>query len=125
MAALASGRCGLTDGSKAGDWRLPTKDEWQATTRCAVELGCTTGGCHGPPSLTNNEGSTSGAGSQGCMNSGGYSSFTGVASGNDWTSSAYELVPDFAWFVNLGSDAFAFNFKDLTMRLWPVRSASR
>src|SRR5262245_29769478 len=27
-AALASGQCGLTDGSKAGDWRLATKDEW-------------------------------------------------------------------------------------------------
>lgn len=27
VAGLASGRCGLTDNSKAGDWRLPTKDE--------------------------------------------------------------------------------------------------
>ena len=25
--SLASGQCGLFDGSKAGDWRLPTKDE--------------------------------------------------------------------------------------------------
>jgi HAMP domain-containing protein len=27
VANLASGGCGLSDGSKAGDWRLPTKDE--------------------------------------------------------------------------------------------------
>jgi hypothetical protein len=32
-AALASGQCGLTDGSKAGDWRLATKDEWMAMFR--------------------------------------------------------------------------------------------
>jgi hypothetical protein len=29
-AKLAHGQCGLSDGSKAGDWRLPTKDEWKA-----------------------------------------------------------------------------------------------
>ena len=28
--SLKSGDCGLTDGSKAGDWRLPTKDELQS-----------------------------------------------------------------------------------------------
>lgn len=29
-ANLASGQCGLTDGSVAGDWRLPTKESWEA-----------------------------------------------------------------------------------------------
>jgi hypothetical protein len=29
-AGLAHGSCGLTDGSAAGDWRLPTKEEWEA-----------------------------------------------------------------------------------------------
>jgi hypothetical protein len=29
-AKLAHGQCGLSDGSKAGDWRLPTRDEWEA-----------------------------------------------------------------------------------------------
>ena len=28
--ALHNGKCGLTDGSRAGSWRLPTKDELQA-----------------------------------------------------------------------------------------------
>ena len=30
VANLADGQCGLTDGSVAGDWRLPTKEEWEA-----------------------------------------------------------------------------------------------
>jgi len=29
-AKLAQGQCGLRDGSRKGDWRLPTKKEWQA-----------------------------------------------------------------------------------------------
>ena len=39
-AGLAAGQCGLTDGSSAGDWRLPTKAEWQATIARAVGLAC-------------------------------------------------------------------------------------
>lgn len=30
-AGLKSGDCGLSDGSSAGDWRLPTKEEWIAS----------------------------------------------------------------------------------------------
>ena len=40
-AGLQSGDCGLTDGSSAGDWRLPTADEWRATLEVAISLGCT------------------------------------------------------------------------------------
>jgi hypothetical protein len=29
-AALSDGTCGLTDGSEAGDWRLPSPAEWGA-----------------------------------------------------------------------------------------------
>ena len=32
-ASLKSGSCGLTDGSKAGQWRLPTKDELERRTQ--------------------------------------------------------------------------------------------
>ena len=28
--SLSDGQCGLTDGSSVGDWRLPTKEEWEA-----------------------------------------------------------------------------------------------
>src|SRR5262245_46904637 len=40
-ATLKTGDCGLTDGSSAGDWRLPTKAEWEATIAKAATLGCT------------------------------------------------------------------------------------
>jgi len=36
--ALANGTCGLTDGSAAGDWRLPTREEWEAFVESAVNL---------------------------------------------------------------------------------------
>ena len=36
-AALRSGHCGLTDGSRAGFWRLPTVTEWMAMVRAGRE----------------------------------------------------------------------------------------
>ena len=39
-AQLADGQCGLTDGSSPGDWRLPTKEEWQVIMDQAVANGC-------------------------------------------------------------------------------------
>jgi hypothetical protein len=35
--ALASGQCGLSDGSAAGSWRLPTNDEWKALEGSVTE----------------------------------------------------------------------------------------
>ena len=54
-ATLKDGDCGLTDGSTAGDWRLPTKDEWMVTTASGLTMGCVIGPGHfltsdsGPP----------------------------------------------------------------------------
>lgn len=39
-AQLADGQCGLTDGSFAGDWRLPTEVEWQAILDQSLANGC-------------------------------------------------------------------------------------
>ena len=36
---LGDGLCGLTDGSSAGDWRLPTKAEWMAMVASARKQG--------------------------------------------------------------------------------------
>ena len=47
-AALADGQCGLTDGSTVGDWRLPTRGEWETTIARAVALGCKAGSPGGP-----------------------------------------------------------------------------
>lgn len=35
VAKLQDGMCGLTDGSKPGDWRLPTEEEWELMVECA------------------------------------------------------------------------------------------
>ncbi len=35
VAALGDGHCGLTDGSSAGDWRLPNKSDWMAMVASA------------------------------------------------------------------------------------------
>ena len=36
---LADGQCGLTDGSRPGDWRLATKEEWDAFFETARDSG--------------------------------------------------------------------------------------
>jgi hypothetical protein len=38
-ALLENGNCGLSDGSAAGDWRLPTKGEWEAVYKSACAHG--------------------------------------------------------------------------------------
>jgi hypothetical protein len=53
-ASLEHGDCGLSDGSRAGDWRLATEAEWAATILRAFQLNCRGDGAY--PSLTNNGG---------------------------------------------------------------------
>jgi hypothetical protein len=116
-AALKNGDCsgGLTDGSSAGDWRLPTKDEWSATIGRAVALGCTG---PGTPSLTNDAGTA-------CL-SAGPSSFAGVVSQGYWSSTANETSPRGAWVVFLSGAVFD-DFPKVTPGglVWPVRGGPR
>ena len=114
-ADLADGQCDLTDGSSAGDWRLPTKAEWEATIARAVALGCVFGAPapKGPPSLTNDPGTA-------CLSEG-PTSFAGVQSSYYWSSSANEVTPNYAWFVNLdNADVFNAVRANVTF-VWPVR----
>jgi hypothetical protein len=114
-AGLAAGQCGLTDGSSAGDWRLPTAAEWNATMARAVALGCTVSGSGGPPSMTNDPGT-------GCL-SAGPSSFTGVQTSlcSYWSSTASEIHANVAWYVHL-EDALVFPIGKMSNGcLWPVR----
>jgi hypothetical protein len=53
-ASLEHGDCGLSDGSRAGDWRLATGSEWASTILRAFQLNCRGAGAY--PSLTNNGG---------------------------------------------------------------------
>ena len=113
-AGLANGQCGLRDGSSAGDWRLPTKAEWEATIARAVALGCTSGSPGGPPSLTNDAGT-------GCL-SAGPTSFTGVQVSLYWSSTALEGNPSLAWFMDLGYGSVSKVGKNSAILLvWPVR----
>ncbi len=109
-AGLAAGQCGLTDGSSAGDWRLPTKAEWQATVARAQALVCIFGSA---PSLTNDAGT-------GCL-SAGPTSFTGVHSFKYWSSSAFEANPSDAWGMDLGDANDSNGNKGSRNFVWPVR----
>jgi len=123
VAALANGHCALTDGSAAGDWRLPTKDEWAATIARAAALGCT----GSRPSLTNARGT-------GCLGQGGPLQFTGVGfystggiSALDfyWSSTGDETFPVDGWFASFVGGFVESNDKTFILRVWPVRGASR
>ena len=71
-AGLKDGDCGgnLTDKSSPGDWRLPTKDEWDAM----MISGCS-------PALSSDAGTS-------CM-ADGASLFTGVAKDDYWSRTAF------------------------------------
>ena len=71
-ANLADGACGLSDGSSAGDWRLPTKAEWQGMFDDAAAAGCTNG-----PRVANTTGT-------GCWTEG--DPFSGIGTLGYWTS---------------------------------------
>lgn len=108
-AALANGQCGLTDESSAGDWRLPTKAEWDVTTARALALGCT------GPVLTNDAGT-------GCLNAGTGTSFLGLANDLRWSGSSNEIDPGFAWSVSLAFGGSASSGKSRHREVAPIRT---
>jgi hypothetical protein len=96
---LASGqnKCGLTDGSVAGNWRLPTRDELQ---------------------IFIDDGYTSGT----LISAG----FSNVQSVFYWSGSTYLFNPsDHAWSVNMSNGALP-DFAGMNMgtayNVWPVRT---
>jgi hypothetical protein len=106
-ANLTNGLCGLTDGSGAGDWRLPTKTEWMAMVTSARKQGFI------DPALTNGAGTAKWAAGD---------LFNNVQANWYWSSSIY-AYPDIAWFVDMwdgdvgySSESGYFNY------VWPVRA---
>ena len=96
--------CGLSDGSKAGMWRLPTIGEWQAMA-------------YPYPSACNP--ALPAASGTGCYSTGAWA--TGVQSVYYWSSSSDVSSPDSAWNVYLGT-GYIYNFdKTYTLYVWPVR----
>jgi len=109
-AGLGDGECGLTDGSSPGDWRLPTKEEWDATIERAVALSCVS------PALTNTPGTA-------CYSIGPHP-FTGVQSSTYWSSSTHATSPDNAWLVRLNIGSTYYDYRTYTYYVWPVRSGN-
>jgi hypothetical protein len=101
-AALAHGSCGLTDGSAAGDWRLPTIGEWQAF----VDTG------YSGPALCNAAGTDRWAEGD---------AFTGVQSVYYWSGTEYAGNPSLAWLVGMNAGYVHGNGKVSFYYVWPVR----
>ena len=89
---LKSGEAGLADSSVAGDWRLPTLEEFKALTQ----------GTHPILSVTPGP-------------------FSGVHWFNYWSSSTFATNTLGAWFMTLGDGNAGIDSKWITNRVWPVR----
>jgi serine/threonine protein kinase len=101
-AELAHGQCGLSDGSKAGDWRLPTKEEWEAMWDDR----------YSDPALCNAAGT--GQWKEG-------DAFSGVPTSYTWYWSSSEISTSSAWSVGLYDGSVYYNDKTYTFYVWAVR----
>jgi hypothetical protein len=100
--ALATGQCGLTDGSSAGDWRLPNVRELQSLVHYGVY----------DPAVPNTAGT-------GKWTSG--NPFTGVQSDYYWASTTRAGNLSYAWYVYLDSGSVGNGGKTNGACVWPVR----
>lgn len=90
---LKSGQCNLRDGSVAGQWRLPSTDEWEAL----IDKNAS------DPALPSGH------------------PFTGVQSDMYWSSTTYAGSAISAWYVNLGVGVVIGSIMTGSNYVWPVR----
>jgi hypothetical protein len=100
-ASLASGQCGLTDGSTAGDWRFPINEEWKAF----IDTNYT------KPVLCNAAGTNKW--SQG-------DAFDNVQNWDYWSSTTYVGTTNVAWLMNMSDGHVDHGSKSFKVYVWPV-----
>jgi len=105
-ANLADGQCELSDGSKQGDWRLPTKEEWKEM----MDTKYVDRENYSQPALSNAAGT--GPWKEG-------DAFSGVQSGYYWSSTPF--AKGTAWYVYFGSGDVGSDHKTNTGYVWPLR----
>jgi len=92
-AKLADGNCDLEDGSEEGDWRLPTKEEWEE--------------------VVDDEDYSFDVLED---------AFSAVLTYYYWSSTTFATVTDYAWGVYLGDGNVDYDDKAITYYfVWPVR----
>ena len=104
-AALSHGTCGLKDGSEAGDWRLPTKTEWELFMSADYDF----------PALVNTVGDVQW--SEG-------DAFTGVQSSSYWSSTEYAQTRTWRAFMDIGSMSHTYIDDHFFAYVWPVRNGN-
>ena len=108
--SLASGSCGLSDGSHAGDWRLPNINE----LRSLVNSGFNEETCSGVPCV----------GVYDWLNA---QSFSNVQPYYYWSSTSYAGYGVYAWYVIMSDGSVDVSMGDKTTNyynVWPVRGQS-
>ena len=102
--SLASGTAGLTDGSTAGQWRLPSVQEFEGIGTDPPTTYCLDGSCYTCPAPWTMPGTP----------------FTNVQSGFYWSSTEYAGDPNVAWLVYMGGGDLGFSGKSGNDYVWAV-----
>lgn len=110
IANLADGHCDLADGSSPGDWRLPTKAEWEEMMAQAKAMGCNN------PALTNDAG-------DGCCGDGPSSLTCLDQFDQGWTATTTSADRQKAWIVYPWNGVFFSSVSKTSSvtQAWPVR----